>query len=212
VTGSRCPYCAGVLADAPRAHQPWDVTILDLGEYVVAPTKGALVPGWALVISKEHTICVGALASRKLGALRDAIDATDALITKAFGPTTVFEHGPNAPGTALGCGVDHLHVHVVPLRFSLRAALDRMLPQLKWDLIPGFETLANLHADARSYVWVREPGEGVFGCEPPIGLRQPLRRAIALELGRPNEFDYTQFPEVSNVDLTHQRLGRFLHG
>jgi hypothetical protein len=103
-------------------------------------------------------------------------------------------------------------VHVAPLHFSLRVALGRVLPDLEWHQFVDFEALADLHHQARNYVWVREPDQGLFWCEPPIGLRQPLRRAIALELGRPDEFDYSQFPESSNVSLTHQRLGPFLHG
>ena len=34
-------------------------------------------------------------------------------------PVTMFEHGASHTGSIMGCGVDHAHVHLVPLDFNL---------------------------------------------------------------------------------------------
>ena len=54
------------------------------------------------------------------------------MVEPHFGPATIFESGPAAEATELGCGVDHVHFHIVPLGFSLFALASRQYPELCW--------------------------------------------------------------------------------
>jgi hypothetical protein len=183
--------------------------IADAGSFVVAPTKGALVPGWLLVVSKRHALCTGAFSDDEFESLASALSIARALIGARFGPATVFEHGPSAPGTAIGCGIDHAHVHVAALPFSLRAATEDYLGAIRWTSISGIRATRQLHVEGQEYALVAEAGMQACWFAPPQGTRQLLRRVIASRLGMPELFDYERHAHEKNV---RDALGAFRAG
>jgi ATP adenylyltransferase len=197
-----CVFCDRLFCDS---NEPWDTILAETRDHVVVPTKGALVPGWVLVVSKDHVICSGALEARQRKSLEEAIDAAQALVEQSFGPATLFEHGPILPGTPLGCGIDHLHVHVAPLSDSLADACTRMF-RSKWYKLAQWETLASLHRQGVGYAAVKEPGNSWMWCVPPSEVRQPLRRAVACMIGMPERFDYRKDFFLPNILETVRQI------
>jgi diadenosine tetraphosphate (Ap4A) HIT family hydrolase len=199
-----CCFCNSLVRGASEA--PWDVILRDSGRFIVTPTKGALVPGWLLVVAKRHALCAGMLTADELRELEICLAEARLMVEERFGEATVFEHGPCRPDTSLGCGIDHLHIHVAPLSFSLRKAVDDLFPATEWQLISDFSGTKALFEKGVGYAVVHEPQEQIRWCQPPVGVRQLLRRAIASRLGVPSEFDYAEFPHLPNVMLTLQNL------
>jgi hypothetical protein len=173
-----------------------------VGQFVVAPTKGALVPGWLLVISESHAVCAGALPSEALEGLPSAVEAARTLVERHFGPATIFEHGPARSGCALGCGIDHAHVHVASLPFSLVDAVDAVVPGVEWRSLNAVRSVDELHATGLDYCVVQEPACQAQWFSAPRDVRQLFRRAIATALGRADRFDYALYPEIENVRAT----------
>lgn len=195
---SHCCFCKNLASAGIDA--PWDTVLHDSGNFVVVPTKGALVPGWLLVVAKQHIICSGALEPSELDELADCLATARNLVQESFGPPTVFEHGPSQPGTTVGCGVDHVHVHVAPLNFSLQTAVSDRFPELEWKSLPHISATRSLFNSGKAYSLVEEPREhAMYWCEPPVGVRQLFRRVIAAEVGIPDEFDYITHPQALNV-------------
>jgi len=199
-----CVFCERILQRP--SDIVWDQRLTETPDYVVVPTKGALVPGWLLVVSKEHALCAGALPHAKLDGLKAALDDAKALVEPKFGPVTFFEHGPVVAGTGLGCGIDHLHVHVAPLNFSLREAFLRLYPDSDWHQIGGWCDLQRIHGERTPYVTVLEPGRELEWCVPPVDVRQPLRRAVAGATGAQHEFDYNVHEHHANAVRTLELL------
>lgn len=197
------------MADADELAPPWDAVISETEHYRIMPTKGALVSGWLLVVSKTHHLCAGALDAGRIEPLESALSLAARLVADRFGPVTIFEHGPSQSGTAVGCGVDHLHFHVVPLPFSLLEAVQLLQPGTQWQDIRGIAELRQLHAKGIPYAFVKEPNSDPMWCVPPVGMRQMLRRAIAKALGVPELFDYAVHPHTANVVHTVQSLSNF---
>lgn len=200
-----CPYCTGLLAPRPSA-EPWDQIIASTRKFVLAPSLGALVPGWLLVISRQHVLCAGALPAAEHAEMLELVECARTQVERAFGPATVFEHGPARPGTPAGCGVDHLHMHVVPLGFSLRAAATAITPRLTWQQLEGTPDLAAVHRSGIDYSLVKEPDRPAVWAPTPRGVNQFLRRAIAMQLGIPEQFDYRFNNCRSHVSETLARL------
>jgi diadenosine tetraphosphate (Ap4A) HIT family hydrolase len=194
---AECPFCERLLHGSSNA--PWDTTLAETQTYKIVPTKGALVPGWLLVISKKHVLCAGALDADEFNDLEETINLGRQLVGSNFGPATVFEHGPQLPETSLGCGIDHLHFHIAPLRFSLVDAVDSVIPGAVWKALSGLRDLKALHRAGIGYAMIHEPGAGMLWFQPPSDIRQPLRRAIATQLGVPELFDYATHPHLANV-------------
>jgi hypothetical protein len=187
------------------SKEPWDKKLAETLDYVILPTKGALIPGWLLVVSKNHRICSGALDSQERTTLVDATDVARGLVEGSFGAATLFEHGPSVPGTPVGCGIDHLHIHVAPLGFSLAKTCTQMFGS-EWCELNHPDALQRVHKQGTAYIAVKEPGEPWLWCAPPAGVRQPFRRAIAFMLGMPERFDYRTDSFLPNVVETVQQI------
>jgi len=159
-----------------------------------------------LVISKHHYLCAGALPVEEFGALQDAINIAKGMVTKHFGAATVFEHGPQRCGTALGCGIDHLHMHVAPLEFKLTDAVENLFPGTNWEKLAQLSDLNRLHEIGLAYAFVQNHSGGAVWCRPQAGIRQMFRQAIANKIGTPEQFDYARYPHLANVIQTIELL------
>lgn len=199
-TATGCCYCRGLLVG--RSNAPYDQLVGETDRYVLAPTKGALVPGWLLVVAKVHQLCSGALGLEEFSDLELAIEDAVRRVESRFGPATLFEHGPARTGHATGCGIDHHHVHVAHLPFSLSAAVQNFAPELKWvDAADLRVSRAAFHSGC-DYLLFRERGGTTRLSTSRISRSQFFRRAIAAQLGIPNQFDYRTHPHLSNVAAT----------
>ncbi|MBI5498936.1 MAG: HIT domain-containing protein [Deltaproteobacteria bacterium] len=202
-----CPYCAALLSSRHPEYgdlEPWNRLLFRSRYCVVAPTLGAIVEGWLLVISRDHCLSVGSLPSQAFQDLRAMVEAVVEVVARRYGPPTVFEHGPAKAGLDSGCGVDHAHVHVVPLPFSLGGAADRAGPsRLEWQpSLPNLGSLPSLHRARRSYLYLHEPQQPPVHSLAPNLPCQFLRRVIAREVGIPGEFDYHVHSHETNVRRT----------
>ena len=100
-------------------------TILDQSDnFYVVPSKGSLVAGYILIVSKQHLLSVGTLTPELLDELILLKNKTKEKLSRIFPESVVvFEHGPYTQGTTTGCGVDHLHIHLAPLDQKIVTAL-----------------------------------------------------------------------------------------
>jgi hypothetical protein len=95
------------------------------------------------------------------------------------------------------------------LNFSLVEAVDSIIPNAIWQELEELSRLGALHGAGINYAVVGEPGAAMAWIQPPLDMRQPLRRAIANRLGIPELFDYATHPHVENVlrTLEHTAIG-----
>ena len=61
--------------------------------FVVMPTLGLIVPGWLMVVSKDHARCVLGHSREELVELSWLISFVRNIVEKYYGPTVAFEHG-----------------------------------------------------------------------------------------------------------------------
>lgn len=169
------------------------------------PTLGSIVPGWLLVVSRDHYLCSGALTPARLQLLSEAVEVARLLVSKAFSPPTIFEHGPAIPGTPVGCGIDHLHMHIAPLPRSLALQCTELFGT-EWHPLIHPDEMSVMYHKGTSYLTVQEPGFGWLWATPPDGVRQPLRKAIAHMMNVPNLFDYRKDSFEENVALTLREI------
>ena len=207
----RCAYCSSLLACGWRSFPKpaWDTILFASDRFVVVPTLGAFVEGWLLIVSKEHVLCMGSLPSDASAELAHVADVVADVLRAEYSPPTQFEHGPAEPGLEVGCGVDHAHLHLVPLDFGLVQAATVSLQELgaSWEAsLPSFASLGRLHESGKSYLYVREPGSEPVHCVPPSVPCQFFRRIIADGRGIGDQYDYHNYPHEQCVKRTLQRL------
>jgi len=201
---SDCCMCRNLISAHPS--EVWNRPVLESEHFVVLPSLGSLVPGWVLVIPKQHYLCVGALPQSLFPEFQSVKEETVELITSQFGKSCIFEHGPSSAGSKVGCSVDHAHLHVVPFSADLARLTASFMPDgASWQPA-DVQTCIKAFDAGQNYLYFEQPaGTGFISVHPAFGS-QIFRKAIALQLGKPHEFDWRQYPNHSAIQTTVQAL------
>jgi diadenosine tetraphosphate (Ap4A) HIT family hydrolase len=172
----------------------------------VLVSLGALVEGWVLLVPNEHFLSMGAVPSRLIPELQALKERVCERLEGIYGALCAFEHGPGKERRNVGCGVDHAHLHVVPIAFDLATAAAPYLPQNShWERADQ----AQCQAAARrgdDYIYIEQPiNRGRILRHQDIGS-QTLRRAIAAHIGVSDDFNWRTHPQIENVNRTIRAL------
>lgn len=194
-----CRMCA-----IQRSTAVWDCVLWESAHFVVVPSKGGFLPGWLLIVPREHVLSMGQIDPHLAGELDDLTTRVIERVRLQFGPPTCFEHGAVHQGTTFGCGIDHAHVHVVPLprELSLRATAEAALGS-------RFEHRAP--KPGCPYLRIREPGHlDWVTLEPEASPpRQFFRQLIWRSSGgAASSYDYDAAPCDEEVERTVAVLRR----
>ncbi len=181
--------------------QPWDVDLTPDAPFATVPSRGAIVPGWLLVLPRRPVINVATLGGdERVALLQQARHISARLDVGSASQMVFFEHGPVRPGTSAGCGVDHAHLHVVPLGFDL---LDVLPEGMGWETVPSLDPWAVL--GRRDYLLAGD-GDRWLACEPAAPRSQFFRRLIAEHAGHGASWDHNLHPWEDNVRRTLERF------
>jgi diadenosine tetraphosphate (Ap4A) HIT family hydrolase len=116
---SSCDFCdefSGGHSNAftRRYGKMADRTIFDTGMFRVIPSLGQLVDGHLLVVPRRHFCAIADLPDRSVSELEILCDEVRLTLRRAYGDCVFFEHGIRGAGSG-GCGIDHAHMHAVPV-------------------------------------------------------------------------------------------------
>jgi ATP adenylyltransferase len=127
-------------------------------------------------------------------------------VGQRYGSVCMFEHGPSRENSLVGCGVDHAHLHIVPLKFDLFSSVKPFMPpDVLWSQA-SFAECQTEYAKGRDYLYLEQPtGAGRIATHASFGS-QLFRRAIARRLGMEDRFDWRIYPQVSNVLATVEEV------
>src|SRR5260370_16477170 len=115
----KCCLCEEISSktfpDQYRSAYPVESRIChETGEFVVLPTLSPLCAGHVLILPRQHVTNLAALPEPALQALLVCAKSTVSRLAEHFGSDLYFfEHG--VPGAGLACGIDHAHLHVLPM-------------------------------------------------------------------------------------------------
>jgi ATP adenylyltransferase len=201
---SACCLCSNLVS--ANSGDYWNRPLFESANFVVIPSLGSLVEGWVLIVPKRHFICMGALSADLLAELEQAKTTVAATLRQRYGEICAFEHGPHALNRQVGCGVDHAHLHLVPLQFDLRSAAEPFTPsEVHW--VSGtLESCRAIFDKGQDYLYIEQPlGHGRIAAHTQLGS-QTLRKAIAAHLGVSEQFSWRDYPHVEVVSRTVRAL------
>jgi diadenosine tetraphosphate (Ap4A) HIT family hydrolase len=195
-----CRFCDAI-ATVGRADEQWRV--IDETEHLLAvPSVGALVPGWLLVVPRFHALSFGSLGCALVSSLSTEVGQIADRWERKFGAITWFEHGPRQPNSAVGCSIDHAHIHLVPLgELDLLSEARGMLPDLQFRQVAGLIDTCS-EAEGGDYVYIRTP-QSTSWLATGTGIpSQAVRRVIASHQGREAEYDWKQYLQLETLRET----------
>lgn len=201
---SACCLCSNLVS--ADSSVPWNRPLRESENFVVIPSLGSLVEGWALIVPKKHFICIGAFPNDLFRELEQTKSAVAQTLSQHYGQVCAFEHGPNSVNRQVGCGVDHAHLHLVPLDFDLRKAAEGFTPsELHWTPAT-LNSCRTVFRGGWDYLYIEQPlGHGYIAAHKALGS-QILRKAVAAHLGVPEEFNWRDFPQFETISRTIRTL------
>lgn len=196
--GEECEFC-----DASAENfSAFDIT-LPLGEVGLKPALGMLVPGYLLVVTKEHMTSfaqMGGDGLKEAGLKLDAFESSAGVIFQD--DYFRLEHGSdNVESCGFGSGacVTHAHQHLVPGR----KAAERMRTTLDWRDIGRYDNLADFQGEPYLYLGYDKKH---FIVPKPRVVSQWGRRIIAKTYGQ-EVWDWALYNGAAQLATTLLRLG-----
>ncbi len=150
---------------------------------VVAPTVGPLRQGHMLLLPIEHVTSLGRVTVPTARELLTVIDEVKSLLKERFGSIISFEHGTTGEERAGGCGIDHAHVHFLPLPTEIEGLPP--VPGAAWAALGGnwLEDLQRLSAEGQPYVYFETQSRGRYVTTATSLPSQFMRRWVAEQIG-----------------------------
>ena len=179
----------------------FDTVLWDLGDAVVTPTLGSIIPNWFLVIPRSQVLSIAKWLQkdRALCCVHDIARR----VGRSANDVIWFEHGPAVVNGVTGCGVDHAHIHLLidpPFTFEQFKEASKSASSLNWNEKTG--NPYNFISPDESYLVAARGDDFVFASGVESAGSQFFRRVIATLVGRPNSWDYKSKPHLDNVELT----------
>lgn len=186
--------------------------------FVTAALGSMDLPGYVLLVSKDHLIGTGDMPGELHRELEDLMGQTAGVLKAAYGKDTFFfEHGPRVGQCGWGGCIDHAHVHAIPgvdvtdlFAADLMERLDSDGLFYRVDRLEGFDRAAEIYNRRKtSYVMVQATKGRLFSEVNFPGQSQWLRRLVALRTGSP-EWNWRLHPGKERALQTANELaGKF---
>ena len=172
-------------------------------EAVVAPSFGAFIEGWTLVIPRMHVLSIAALSDDEWPGFESMLSYHRERMRDIYGPIVEFEHGSAGPCRSAGCGTDHAHRHFVPSDVDLRQIINDCPDfhgRFSWSsvndrppCVPGLD-----------YIWISD-ATGMWIAFDKAQPSQVVRRALAYWCGK-SEWDWRSDLHLDIVENTRQHI------
>jgi diadenosine tetraphosphate (Ap4A) HIT family hydrolase len=202
-----CRLCPELATNA--SVKAWNTPLFESLNFVALPSVGALVEGWLLLAPKRHFISLGALPDPLLPEMGEFKEFLCSVLTQCYGTVTAFEHGPSAAGRTLGCGVDHAHLHLVPVAFDLSNEVSPLMPKGATWTPAGIDDCRAAYLRRADYLYLEQPiGSGRIATHESFGS-QLFRRAVASHIGAPHRYNWREFEQLPTVMATIRRIRKW---
>lgn len=171
------------------------------------PSLGSLVPGWILVVPRAHRLSLSDCSAEEFDDLVVLQAELESRLSRAFGVVPlVFEHGAAMPGSLVGCGVDHAHLHLVPFESNIRRKAADLAPGLSWSRHNGGVRAIASDLSPRPYIYLRDADLTEWVIDGPSLPSQLMRRAIAGVLDPTPIWNWRDNPGTEVIAETIGRL------
>ena len=175
---------------------------------IAVASLGQIVEGYAVVFGREESISLRSLEKDERREFLRFLRTARQRVEQRFGPTVMFEHGSSCAGTDVSCGVNRIHVHIVPYAGrvlknemeksfqckSSTSTIEQMLEKLN-----SWETEA-------PYFWIQESGRVFLFSYGEKRESQVVRRIIARQVGMDARWNWREYPTQEAAEWVAKEL------
>jgi ATP adenylyltransferase len=186
------------------AHSPeaasYDRPLFTCADWLVAPTLGAIVPNWLLLIPRDPILNFRAWCELRNQSPEQLLCEVRQHLGLRPDETIWFEHGPRRAGTVTGCGLDHAHIHIlIRPRFSFEEFIKKtkLLSKLEW--VDGAYDKVSPN---QSYLIAGSNDTAIVARNVETTGSQFFRRVVGELANVDDAWDYRRYPYVDNITET----------
>lgn len=186
------------------SEAPYDRQLFDGGDWVAAPSLGAIVPGWLLAVPRRPVLSFRDWEASGGSPVQSVLKVLSAHLGLRADELIWFEHGPAKAGSPVGCGLDHAHLHVlVHPRFTFDefAERARASADLGWTQGTAASGYASLPKDL-SYMIAGCGNQLIQAIDVERMGSQFFRRVVAYLAGDFGGWNYRSSAHLDNVVTT----------
>ncbi len=195
---SECKLCEVV--NRREENREIENTFLDQTDHFIwVPGLGSFVEGYSLVISKNHVLNTGCFDTQVIQELDLFIQKIRRKLRNIYKSDSIlFEHGSMGRHDYAGSCIEHHHLHILPV--DLPSVLEFLSQKFaRRHPISSLEDLTHFNQDRIPYIYYASASQAQYVFEVPVLPRQYLRRVIAAERGRPQDWDWREKPFMENI-------------
>jgi diadenosine tetraphosphate (Ap4A) HIT family hydrolase len=203
----RCDFCDEFSngqqnAFARRYGQSPTRRILLDGPFRVLPTLGQIAEGHLLIIPVQHLCAVADLPRALLHQLENLCQRVRSVLCGEYGKCVFFEHGIRGAGSG-GCGIDHAHIHAVPVLAD--GVLRILTREFRGSSIHSLADIEGGVDKDSSYLFFEEASATRYVFPVNNLPSQYMRRLVAESIGK-SDWDWQKCGREVELSSTVQRL------
>lgn len=194
-------------------------TVYESDNFLVIATLGQFVPGYLLLLTKEHYPAMAHLDSTLYDELESVYKKIQIILGDNYARPVIFEHGPMPSEeeglfSAQGGGscVDHAHIHFVPINTTYEQLKPHLFDKFKYRKIENLSELKELALNNIPYLYLEFDRFNRFVFENPEIVSQYMRRVLGEIAGVGDQWNFRAYPHIDSLAKTVLDLKLILSG
>jgi diadenosine tetraphosphate (Ap4A) HIT family hydrolase len=205
----KCDFCDEFSSGRHNAYarryapQPAGRILFD-GPFHVLPTLGQIVEGHLLIIPIGHVRALAGLPNEQLLHLEDLCRQVRSVLHDVYGNCVFFEYGIKDKRSG-GCGIDHAHMHAVPV--TAKGVLNFLIQEFGGARI---DSLVDIERESgqNSYLFFEDASQERYVFSVDNLPSQYMRKLVAESIGK-SDWDWRKCSHEPALISTVQRLSPF---
>lgn len=177
----------------PEIHEFASIEPTD--NFLIEGNIGSIVPGYNLIISKEHILSMSAMPDEMIQEYAQIIEYMRYLYQEIYHrKPIIFEHGSNNFKNPKANSIDHAHTHVVNHTYLDE---NKIISYLGLYEVSSISEMLKAGTN-KNYISYISPSDKYYIGEAKKEESQIMRKFIAEDIGVPNEWDWRKYPHPEN--------------
>jgi diadenosine tetraphosphate (Ap4A) HIT family hydrolase len=180
----------------------FDRTILGTRRFRVIPSVGQITQGHLLVVPIKHSCALADLSKEHNEELENLCVEARAILREAYGACVFFEHGTRGVESG-GCGIDHAHLHAVPV--AADGVLDVLKREFRASNVSSFQHVKEMIPADASYLFFEDVAGDRYVFPVANLPSQYMRKLVADSIGK-TDWDWRECGREPALLSTLQQL------
>ena len=188
--GNECLFCELQKEDNKYKGRVSATMLYRDDDFYIKPGKGALIPGYLMIVPNEHILSSANLSKGKQIKLFKLLGRMKGILEDAFSkPVMYFESGTPDGGTKFSNSIIHAHIHSAPIDISEENDLE-MKQKMFLEPFDYRNQLSELaHKGYSLLIDSKDNGFAATSLERP---RQVFRKIIAKQIGNEDAWNWRE--------------------